>query len=78
MKPNYKNWVPKSLIISMIIATALSLAAFVVFGICGLWVTKVLQVALGILFAVATLACEKTLQWSITAYRAFSYEGKVL
>ncbi len=76
MKPNYKNWVPKILIVSMLIATALSLAAFVVFGVCGLWVTKAWRIVLGILFAVVALACGKMLQWSITAYRAFSYEGK--
>ncbi len=60
----------------MAVATVLSLAAFIVFGICGLWVTKAWRIALGILFAAATLACGKILQWSITAYRAFSYEGK--
>ena len=76
MKPNYKNWVPKILIAGMAAATALSLASFIVFGICGLWITKGWRIALGILFAVATLACGKILQWSITAYRAFSYEGK--
>ena len=76
MKPNYKNWVPKILIVGMAVATVLSLAAFIVFGICGLWVTKGWRIALGILFAVATLACGKILQWSITAYRAFSYDGQ--
>ena len=76
MKPNYKNWVPKILIVGMAAATAISLAALIVLGFCGLWVTKGWQITLGILFAVATLACGKILQWSITAYRAFSYEGK--
>ena len=76
MKPNYKNWVPKILIAGMSVATALSIAMLIVFGICGLWVTKGWRIALGILFAVATLACGKILQWSIAAYRAFSYDGK--
>ena len=76
MKPNYKNWVPKILIVGMATATALSMAALIVFGICGLLVTKTWRIILSILFAVATLGCGKTMQWSITAYRAFSYNGK--
>ena len=78
MKPNYKNWVPKNLIAGMAAATALSMAALIVFGICGLWVTKTWRIILAIVFAVATIGCGKTLQWSTTAYRAFSYDGKRL
>ena len=75
MKPNYKNWVPKILIAGMAAATVVAIAALIVFGICGLWVTKTWRIVLSILFAVAALGCGKTLQWSITAYRAFSYNG---
>lgn len=75
MKPNYKNWVPKILIVGMGLATAVSVAAFIVFGVCGLWVTKPWRIIFGIVFAVAALICGKVLQWSITAYRAFSYDG---
>ena len=76
MKANYKNWVPKSLILGMAAATALSLAAFVVFGACGLFVAGAWRAALGVVFALAALGFGKTLQWSITAYNAFSYDGK--
>ena len=76
MKPNYKNWVPKILIAGMAAATVISIAALTAFGICGLWVTKIWQIILAIVFAVAAIGCGKTLQWSITAYRAFSYDGK--
>lgn len=76
MKPNYKNWIPKILIVGITAATVLSFAALTVFGFCGLWVTKGLQIILGILFAVATLILLKILQWSVTAYNAFSYNGK--
>ena len=75
MKPNYKNWVPKNLIFGMAVATAVSIAALIIFGICGLWVTKTWRIFLTILFAITTIGCGKTLQWSITAYRAFSYDG---
>ena len=76
MKANYKNWVPKNLIAGMTAAMVLSLAGLIVFGICGLWVTKIWQIILAIVFAVAAIGCGKTLHWSITAYRAFSYDGK--
>ena len=76
MKANYKNWVPKILIAGMAAATVISIVALTVFGICGLWVTGTWRIILAIAFAVATIGCGKTLQWSITAYRAFSYDGK--
>lgn len=76
MKANYKNWVPKILIVGMAAATALSLTAFVLFGVCGLWVNKALRITLGLLFTVACVICGKVLQWSVTAYNAFSYNGK--
>ena len=76
MRPNYKNWVPKTLIVGMGLATALSLAALIVFGFCGLWINENWRIILGVLSAVVTLGCGKTLQWSITAYNAFSYDGK--
>lgn len=76
MKPDYKNWVPKMLIVGMAAATALFLAALIAFGICGLWVTGGLRVALDVLFAILLAVCFKILQWSVCAYRAFSYHGK--
>ena len=76
MKPNYKNWVPKILIAGMAAATVISIAALTAFGICGLWVTKTWRIILAIVFAVAAVGCGKTLQWSITAYCAFSYDGQ--
>ena len=76
MKANYNNWVPKILIVGMGFATGLSVVALIIFGVCGLWVTQTWRIILGVLFAVATVGCGKTLQWSITAYRAFSYDGK--
>ena len=76
MKPNYKNWVPKILIVGMAAATAVSMAALIVFGVYGFWVTRTWRIFLTIVFVITTIGCGKTLQWSITAYRAFSYNGK--
>ena len=33
MKPDYKNWIPKGMLVSLIAGTALSLALLLVFGI---------------------------------------------
>ena len=76
MKANYKNWVPKILIVGMAAATLLSIAALIVFGFFGIWVAGSWQIILGVLFAIAAVCCGKTLQWSITAYNAFSYDGE--
>lgn len=76
MKPNYKNWVPELLIIGIGVATTLSLAGLIVFGFCGLWVTRGVQIFLGVLFALSSLILGKLLHWSILAHNAFSYNGK--
>ena len=76
MKPDYKNWVPKILIAGMAAATVLSFAGLVLFGMVGIWLQGNLRIVLGIIFAIAFLGCGKTLQWSIRAYSAFSYDGK--
>lgn len=76
MKANYKNWVPKILIVGLSVATVVSLAMLITFGICGVGVTGNPQIILGVLLVIATLVLGKALQWSITAYNAFSYTGK--
>ncbi len=76
MKVNYKNWVPKSLIVGMAAAMALSMTGLIVFGVCGLGVSKSRRIILAMVLTIATIGCGKTLQWSITAYSAFSYDGK--
>lgn len=76
MKANYKNWVPKILIVGLSAATVVSLAMLIIFGFGGLLVTKNMQIILGVLLAIATLVLGKVLQWSIVAYNAFSYTGK--
>ena len=76
MKPDYKNWVPKGLLYGMFAATALTLACFLIFGVCGVGVHGSVRVALGAVFAVACLACGKYAEWCIHAYKAFSYEGE--
>ena len=50
MKPDYKNWIPKGMMFSLIAGTALSLALLLVFGVFGIEVSGKLRVVLGVVF----------------------------
>ncbi len=53
MKPDYKNWIPKGMIFSLIAGTALSLALLLVFGVFGIGVSGRLRIALGVVFGIS-------------------------
>ena len=76
MKPDYKNWIPKGMMFSLIAGTALSLALLLVFGVFGIEVSGKLRVVLGVVFGVAFVVCAKYTQWCVYAYRSFSYDGE--
>ena len=60
MKPDYKNWIPKGMLFSLIAGTMLSLALLLVFGV----------------FGIAFVVCAKYTEWCVYAYRSFSYDGE--
>ena len=76
MKPDYKNWIPKGMLVSLIAGTVLSLALLLVFGVFGIGVSGKLRVALGVVFGIAFVVCAKYTQWCVYAYRVFSYDGE--
>ncbi len=76
MKPDYKNWIPKGMLFSLIVGTVLSFALLLIFGVLGVGVSGELRVALSVLFGVAFLVCAWYTQWCVYAYRSFSYDGK--
>ena len=76
MKPDYKNWIPKGMMFSLIAGTALSLALLLVFGAFGIGVSGKLRVVLGVVFGIVFVVCAKYTQWCIYAYRSFSYDGE--
>ena len=53
MKPDYKNWIPKGMLFSLIAGTMLSLALLLVFGAFGIGVSGKLRVVLGVVFGIA-------------------------
>ena len=44
MKPDYKNWIPKGMLVSLIAGTVLSLALLLVFGVFGIGVGGKLRI----------------------------------
>lgn len=76
MKPNYKNWVPKSMLAEFFAAAAVFCVLFVVFGIYGVGVSGTLQTVLAVVFCVLTLIALVAGIWLVCMHRAFSYDGK--
>ena len=75
MRPDYKNWMPKGMVFSAVVAAAIFLLLFIVFGLTGL-VSGVLKTVLFIVFLVGTVIGLCVSLWMILMYRAFSYNGK--
>ena len=76
MKPDYKNWIPKRMLFSLIAGTMLSLALLLVFGVFGIGVGGKLRIVLGVVFGIAFVVCAKYTEWCVYAYRSFSYDGE--
>ena len=71
MKPDYKNWIPKGMLFSLIAGTMLSLALLLVFGVFGIGVSGKLRIVLSVVFGIAFVVCAKYTEWCVYAYRAF-------
>ncbi len=76
MKPDYKNWIPKVMLILLIAGTVLSFVLLLIFGVFGIAVSGGLRTPLGVIFGIAFLLCAKYTQWCVYAYRSFSYDSK--
>ncbi len=75
MKPDYKNWMPRGMVLSAIAATAGFLMLFILFGLTGL-VSGKLKTVLFIVFLAGTVIGFAVSVWMALLYRAFSYDGK--
>lgn len=73
MKANYKNWVPKGMVIGFTAGTAAALAALIL--ILELMPAGTARTLLGIVLGLAALGLLCAATWSVLAYRAFSYDG---
>ena len=75
MKPDYKNWMPKGMVLSGFAATAVFLILLIVFGLTEL-VSGTLKTVLFIVFLAGTVIGLGVSVWMLLLYRAFSYNGK--
>ena len=76
MKPDYKNWMPKGMILSFAAGAIVSLLLCLLFSRAGLLADGALKTALILLFAISALVCCGLTLWSVLMYRAFDYGGK--
>ncbi len=76
MKADYKNWVPKSMVAGFTAAGIISFIAFLVFGLWGAGITGTLHTVLWVVTAIASIGFLWATQWSVEAYKAFSYDGE--
>ncbi len=76
MKPNYKNWMPKGMILGTLGGAVACLVLLLVFGVSGLLATGTLKTVLKIVFLVLTIVLALVALWMWLLYRAFSYDGK--
>ena len=73
MKPDYKNWIPKGMMLALILGTALSLILFIISVIFGI---GALRIVLCVVFGLAFVIFYMFSEWSVCAYKSFSYDGK--
>ena len=76
MKPNYKNWMPKGMILGTFGGAVACLILFLVFGVSGLLAAGTLKTVLKIVFLVLAIVLALVTLWMWLLYRAFSYDGK--
>ncbi len=75
MKPDYKNWMPKGMVLAGVGATIVLLLLTIVFGCTGI-TSGTLKTVLLVVFLAGTIIGVFSSIWMILMYRAFSYNGK--
>ena len=76
MKPKYKNWVPKGMVIGFAGAAILLLAVTMLFAATNIIANGILRWILAGVFGIAFIVCTALSIWCIQAYGMFSYDGK--
>lgn len=76
MRPDYKNWMPRGMMMGMIAGAAAAGVLFILFGAAGIGVSGTPRLLLAILFGGAFVILSGVSAVCIMWYRAFSYTGK--
>ena len=75
MKPDYKNWMPKGMILGFLAGTLAALVLTLIAGCTGLISAGTLKTVMTVVFAILTaILCGVTI-WCYLLYRAFDYNG---
>ncbi len=75
MKPDYKNWMPKGMVLGFLAGTLVSLVLALIFGCTPLLSPGKAKTILTILFILAALVLCGVTIWMFLMYRAFDYNG---
>ena len=76
MKPDYKNWMPKGMVLGFLAGALAFLVLAIIFGCTPLLASGILKTVLTILFILAALVFCSLTVWGFLMYRAFDYNGK--
>ena len=76
MKPDYKNWVPKSMVYGFAVGTVIAFAAFLLLGVTGAILQGIPRLICGIVFGIGTLVLLFFAVWMGSLHRTFDYNGK--
>lgn len=75
MKPDYKNWMPKGMVMSFFIAATISFILFIILGVSPIIQADGIRKVVGIVFGSLTFLFLVVSVWMLLMYRAFSYNG---
>jgi len=76
MKPDYKNWVPKSMVYGLIGAAAAVLTLFILLGATGLVLHGTARLICALVFGIGTPVLLFFAVWMTVLHRTFDYNGK--
>ena len=76
MRPDYKNWMPKGMVLGTAAGAAACFLLAALFGCTGILESGTLKTALTAAFLVLGVLVGLTALWMALLYRAFSYNGK--
>lgn len=76
MKPDYRNWVPQSMVTGLWAGAAIVFALFVLLGATGLVLHGTARLVCGIVLGVGMLALLFFAVWMTVLHRTFDYNGK--
>ena len=76
MKPDYKNWVPKSMVYGLAGGTVIAFAAFLLLDATGAVLHGTPRLVCGIVFGIGTLVLLFFTVWMGALHKTFDYNGK--